>query len=392
MRRWVHRVAICGLLAGSVVWQAAPAWAHGERAQESFIRVRAATFFDVRFSEDTIGVGEPLTITGKVKILEAWPRQLGEPTMGAIQAVALGPVLLLKERIVNGAFVPGSMMVERGGVYDFSLTLVGRRPGRYHVHPGLAIHTVGTLLGPGRWITVEDTGRPFTNPVTLYDGRTVDLERYGLGEVIGWHLITLVLGGAWLLYWLVRPVIARAALVGTAGEGQLVTPRDRRVGIAFAVGTIVLLLAGSLYTRIRYPVTIPQQVHRIEVPPAPEPAEVFADATVASATYDPSSGTLELDLQVTNDGDLPMRLTRFATANLSFEPGDPGVTVVPDEPIPPGATRDVAMRIQGEVWEEQRLIPIQEASISIAGLMFFEDDAGSRAVVEVESPIVPEFQ
>jgi hypothetical protein len=46
--------------------------------------------------------------------------------------------------------------------------------------PTSAVRSAGTLIGPGQWITVKKT-QGFSNPVTLYNGKTVNLESYGLG-------------------------------------------------------------------------------------------------------------------------------------------------------------------------------------------------------------------
>src|ERR1700694_538113 len=76
--------------------------AHGENAQEGFLRMDTVTFSNVNFSTDTIKQGEDLTITGKATLLDTWPKTLGEPTTGFVNITAPGPVLLMKESLVHG--------------------------------------------------------------------------------------------------------------------------------------------------------------------------------------------------------------------------------------------------------------------------------------------------
>ena len=51
-------------------------FAHGEAADEPFLKDLTVAFYDVHISPTTIKVGDPVTITGTVKILETWPYTL----------------------------------------------------------------------------------------------------------------------------------------------------------------------------------------------------------------------------------------------------------------------------------------------------------------------------
>src|SRR5262249_31588274 len=141
--------SIAALVSGAV------AYAHGENAQEGFLRMETVAFTNVQFSKDTLKQGEELVITGKAALLDTWPRTLGEPQTGFVHVPAPGPVLLMKDRLVNGMSAPDAIFVKKGNTYDFKLTLVGREPGRWHVHPTFAVEGAGTLIGPGQWITVQ---------------------------------------------------------------------------------------------------------------------------------------------------------------------------------------------------------------------------------------------
>jgi methane/ammonia monooxygenase subunit B len=125
-------LGVCGAL-GSV----ALASAHGENAQEGFLRMETVSFSNVQFSKDTVKQGEEVVITGKATLLTTWPKTLGEPDTGFVNVTAPGPVMLMKDRLVNGMSAPDAIFVKKGNAYDFKLTLVGRQPGRWHVHPTL---------------------------------------------------------------------------------------------------------------------------------------------------------------------------------------------------------------------------------------------------------------
>src|SRR5438309_10541522 len=134
-----HRLLISVLLAVvALVGTAVVASAHGENAQEGFLRVETVAFSNVSFTKDTIKQGEPVTITGKATLLDTWPKTLGEPQTGFVNVTAPGPVLLMQDRQVNGMEAPDAIFVKKGDTYDFKLTLVGRQPGRWHVHPTFA--------------------------------------------------------------------------------------------------------------------------------------------------------------------------------------------------------------------------------------------------------------
>src|SRR5215813_4143155 len=107
---------------------AAVASAHGENSQEGFLRMETVAFSNVQFSKDTIKQGEELTITGKASLLTTWPRTLGEPDTGFINVTAPGPVVLMKDRLINGMSAPDAIFVKKGNAYEFKLTLLGRQP------------------------------------------------------------------------------------------------------------------------------------------------------------------------------------------------------------------------------------------------------------------------
>jgi methane/ammonia monooxygenase subunit B len=143
--------------------------------------METVAFSNVQFSADTIKQGESVTISGEATILGTFPKNLGDPGMGYINITAPGPVVLMKDRVINGAEAPDAIFVKKGNSYDFKMTIVGREPGRWHVHPTFAVEGAGTLIGPGQWITVQDTGG-FANNLSLLNGETVNLRPTGLAN------------------------------------------------------------------------------------------------------------------------------------------------------------------------------------------------------------------
>jgi methane/ammonia monooxygenase subunit B len=407
MLRRYRRYLWAALVAGALVVSSAPAaHAHGERAQEAFLRMRTVGWVDVAFSKTTVRQGETFTITGTAKILDAWPTNLakGNPNTGYIGVIAPGPVVMLKERTINGVSAPSRIDVEKGRIYEFSMTVAGRRTGRWHVHPSFSVKGAGTLLGPGQWITVQENPGGFSNDVKLLSGGTVNLENYQLPFVWIWLVLTFLIGLAWMIYWTVpKRTVTNLAVtsqipLNTDGmEYGLITKKDHRNMNLFALGTALLLLVGWLYQANAFPTKMPQQVIQF-APPEPAIAKeaVFAEASGAGARYDPASKTMTMDVSVTNSGTAPMELKQFNAAYLKFTAGQaagPGVVAVTPSPtVDPGATTRLTMTMRDPVWEEELLVPIGESQLLVTGVMVFENSEGKRNLTEVEANLQPRFE
>jgi methane/ammonia monooxygenase subunit B len=405
MRRRVRRILWAVLAAGAVLVASAPAAsAHGEAAQEAFLRMRTVSWIDTTFSATTVKQGETFTISGTAKILDAWPTNLakGSPNTGYIGLIAPGPVVLLKERTINGVSAPSRIDVQKGKIYEYSMTVAGRRPGRWHVHPSFSVKGAGTLLGPGQWITVEKNDAGFDNPVTLLSGGTINLENYQLPFTWIWLVLTFLIGLAWMIYWTVpkRTVtnLAVTSQIPLNTDGMdygLITKKDHRNMNWFALGTALLLLAGWIYQAAAFPDKMPQQIFQFAPPdPAIASAPVFAEVALGEAEYDSASQTLTVTTQVTNTGDTPMNLTQFTTTTLKFATGTtdgPGVmTVSPSPTIAPGAPTQVTMTMKDPAWETERLVPIGESSLLITGVLVFEA-GGEKNYAEMEANLKPRF-
>ena len=102
--------ALCVILA-VVVAKTPSAFAHGEAADEPFLKNMTTAFFNVSVSPTEIEVGEPVKVTGSVKILETWPHTLETPEIASIMPVVPGRSLcsgsvLSTERPPSARFSP----------------------------------------------------------------------------------------------------------------------------------------------------------------------------------------------------------------------------------------------------------------------------------------------
>jgi methane/ammonia monooxygenase subunit B len=190
----MKRLALVFLIGLAATMSFAPAAsAHGERSQEGFLRMRTVGWTDVVFSggqrnaqgDIVIAQGEKFNIKGVAKLMETWPDTLaaGKPEIGYMNIATQGPCVGLLERRINGVSTPGRIEIAKGRFYEIEMTLMGRRVGRWHVHPTFSVKGAGTLLGPGQWIQVKPAAGGFTSPVKLYNGSTINLENYKLNMV-----------------------------------------------------------------------------------------------------------------------------------------------------------------------------------------------------------------
>jgi methane/ammonia monooxygenase subunit B len=366
--------------------------AHGERAQEGFLRMETVAWHDVRFSSNEVKQGEPMVITGKVKVLEVWPATLASPELGYLNVSASGPHLVMKERSINGQPAPGSFSLEKGGLYDFKMILEGRTPGYWHVHPTLFVLHTGGLLGPGQWITVTAAPSGYQNKVTLLDGKTIDLDAYATGWVFWFSFAGFILGVWWILWWTLRHRTVTALAVtnqlplNDSGEDiGLITKADHKTSNLIAALTVFLLVAGWLYMDRTWPIRIPQQVLRFTPTRLDEPVQLV-QATGARATYDPRSDMVILTTQISNTSNRKMKLVGFTTANLTFSQSN-GLSAEPVA-VEPRQTVLLTVTIQNKAWSEERLIPLDKPQMGIAGRLAFDSD-GQRTWVTTEAPVMP---
>jgi len=382
--------------------------AHGEKSQAAFMRMRTIHWFDLNWSKEEVAINDTMSISGKFHVFSGWPETVDKPEVSFLNVGIPGPVFIRAGSWIGGQLVPRSVSLELGETYTFKVLLRARRPGEWHVHSMMNVEGGGPIIGPGKWVTITGTMGEFTNPLTTLTGLTIDLEHWALDSILFWHGIWYAIGVAWLVFWAKRPMfIPRHIAVSSGKAASLISATDKKVGMAFALGT-VLLLGGSMgATNDKYPVTTPLQaglmrgIKWIEMPAA------TIDVKVEDATYRVPGRAMQMTLTITNNGDSPIRLGEFNTASVRFldadvledESGYPddllaeeGLTVSDNSPWAPGETRTVSVTASDAAWEVYRLADlIYDPDSRFAGLLFFFDEDGNRQMTMVDAPLIPSF-
>ncbi len=382
--------------------------AHGEKSQAAFMRMRTIHWFDLNWSKEEVAVNDTMTISGKFHVFAGWPETVDKPEVSFLNIGIPGPVFIRAGSWIGGQLVPRSVSLELGQTYDFKVLLKARRPGEWHVHTMMNVQGGGPVIGPGKWVTITGSMGQFTNPLVTLTGQTIDLETYALDNIYFWHAIWYAIGVAWLLFWAKRPMfIPRHIAVSSGKASSLISAGDKKVGTAFALGTVLILGVTMGTTNEKYPVTTPLQaglmrgIKWIEMP-APT-----VDVKVEDATYRVPGRAMQMTLTITNNGDSAVRLGEFNTAAVRFldpdvledESGYPddllaeeGLTVSDNSPLAPGETRTVNVTASDAAWEVYRLADlIYDPDSRFAGLLFFFDEDGNRQMVMVDAPLIPSF-
>ncbi len=388
--------------------------AHGEKSQEGFLRMRTVGWTDVNFSTDRVQQGQTVTITGNVKIMDAWPASLakGMPNTCFLGMISPGPTILLKEQTINGVSMPSRIDCAKGRTYHFTMTFAGRRVGRWHVHPAFAVKGAGTLIGPGEWLNITKNPAGFTNQATLLNGKTVNLENYQLPFIWIWLTLTFVIGMVWMLYWTVPKrtiphlaVTSQIPLNTDGAEYGLITRKDHRVSTGIMLATVVVLAIGWIYQVASFPVKIPQQIIQFSPPNLAQPAPFVTVAEGQSkAVYDADRKVVTLEITANNTGKQPAQLTQFAVADLTWfnqavasakPTGAQAVdtaypmTVQPDT-VAPGGSQRITLTMPSNIWiHQERLLPVGESQLTVTGLLRFQTPNGDKSDVEVDEPLTP---
>jgi len=63
--------------------------------------------------------------------------------------------------------------------------------------------------------------------------------------------------------------------------------------------------------------------------------------------------------------------------------------VEPNNPIPPGQTKELTFKMTSPVLAEERLIPLRDPQQFIAGLLRFQNAKGSQQMVVMRSSVIP---
>lgn len=402
--------SMIGLLSAvaATSFYAPSASAHGEKSQAAFMRMRTIHWYDLKWSKEVVKVNEQVEISGKFHVFEGWPETVDAPESAFLNIGIPGPVFIRKESYIGGQLVPRSVRLEIGKTYDFKVVLKARRPGDWHVHTMMNVQGGGPIIGPGKWITIEGSMADFKNPLTTLTGATIDLENYNLENTYFWHAFWYAFGLAWMLYWIRRPVFLPRFLMVNAGRAdELVSGMDRKVGMAFAAATVLIVIFAMSSANSKYPITIPLQAGTMRgIRPAADEKSVVS-VKVEDATYRVPGRAMRMKLTISNHGSSPVRLGEFYTASVRFLDSDvyrdttgypedllaeDGLSVSDNSPIAPGETRTVEVQAADAAWEVYRLADIiYDPDSRFAGLLFFFDAAGNRTISQIDAPLIPSF-
>jgi len=408
--KWITKWSLVGLLTAvaATSFYAPTASAHGEKSQAAFMRMRTIHWYDLNWSKEKVKVNDTVEVTGKFHVFEGWPETVAEPDVSFLNIGIPGPVFIRKASYIGGQLVPRSVRLEIGKTYQFKVVLKARRPGDWHVHTMMNVQGGGPIIGPGKWLTIEGSMGDFKNPVTTLTGQTIDLEDYNLSNIYFWHFLWYAIGTAWIVYWVRRPAFLPRFLMVNAGRAnELVSGTDRKVGMAFAVATVMIVIFSFSSANGKYPITIPLQAGTLRGIQPIDQAKPTISVKVNDATYRVPGRAMNMKLTMTNHGDKPVRLGEFYTASVRFldsnvfkdTSGYPedllaedGLDVSDNSALRPGETRTVEVTASDAAWEVYRLSDIiYDPDSRFAGLLFFFDDAGNRQVVQIDAPLIPSF-
>lgn len=406
----IAKLSFVGLLMtlAAASFYAPSASAHGEKSQAAFMRMRTIHWFDLNWSKPKVAVNEEVEISGKFYVFEGWPETVDKPETSFLNIGIPGPTFIRKASYIGGQLVPRSVELELGRTYDFKVVLKARRPGDWHVHTMMNVEGGGPVIGPGKWIKVTGTMGSFKNPVTTLMGETIDLETYNLDTVVFWHIFWAAIGIAWVVYWCRKPVLVPRSIAVEAGNAKsLIGDGDRKVGLAFLVGTIAIVAFSMGSTNSKYPVTTPLQAGKMRGIKWIEEAPRVIHAKVEDATYRVPGRAMQMTLTIHNGSDSSVRLAEFNTAGVRFLNADvwqdqtdypadlladDGLSLDDESPILPGETKTLRVTASDAAWEVYRLSDlIYDPDSRFAGLLFFVDEAGNRSMITIDAPLIPSF-
>lgn len=384
--------------------------AHGEKALEPFIRMRTIQWYDVQWSKQKFTVNEEISVSGKFHVAEDWPVSVPKPDAAFLNISTPGPVLIRTERYLNGKPYVNSVALQPGGDYNFKVVLKGRLPGRYHIHPFFNLKDAGQVMGPGVWLDVSGDAADFSNEAKTINGEVINMETYGLGNGIFWHVFWGVLASAWLLWWVRRPLfIQRYRMLQAGLEDELVTQQDKHIGKAILIGVPLFVLGANWMTISEYPKAIPLQASLDQI--LPLSAQVNAgvvDVDTLKAEYRIPERAMTFLVKINNRSDKPIQVGELAVANVRFlnkELAMPsqdntdrmiapdGLTLDNANPIQPGEERTVTIIAKDALWESERLDGlIRDSDSRIGGLLFFYDGlVGERFISSITAAVIPKF-
>lgn len=407
VRIWAFGLAAA--IAATTLPAATPASAHGERSQQAFLRMRTLNWYDVKWSKTEVNINDEMELTGKVHVFSGWPQAVAKPSESFLNVGEPGPVLIRKSAFVGGVPVPRTFSMTVGKDYEYKIVLKARRQGRYHVHVQINVKDGGPIVGPGQWINIKGDMKDFTNPVTLLDGSTIDLETYGITWTYIYHFLWMGVAAVWIVYWfLTKGIIVRYWWVKAGKANDLIGPSEKRIGGVVLAATLLAVLAFYAAANKEFPRTLPMQAGLLTgIEPIDEPENTIK-LHYKGGSYTVPGRELKIRYAVTNNGKEPVKVGEFTAAGLRFlnpdvfttKPefpdyllADRGLSVNDPTPIAPGETRDLEIIVQDARFDIERLSDLAyDTDSQFGGLLFFFTPSGSRQKVEVGGPLIPKFQ
>ncbi len=385
-----------------------PAFAHGERSQEPFLRMRTINWYDTQWAEKETAINDIAYMRGRFHINTDWPRAVVKPNRTFLNVGSPSSVFVRLSSKINGqpAFVSGPMDI--GEDYEYEVTLKARLPGHHHIHPMFAVEGAGPIAGPGSWMDIKGKYADFTNPVKTLTGETFDSERAGTSTGIMWHLFWGAVAIFWVGWFMVRPMyLVRARVLAAYGDEVLLDPIDRKLGVGMLIFVVVVVTIGYLAADAKHPITVPLQAGEVKVKPLPKmPNPLVMEVT--HSEYDVPGRAMRIVLKVTNNGDEAVNVGEFTTAGIRFtnkvgaerlDPNYPaelvaaaGLTMDNEDPIEPGATVELNIESKDVLWEVQRLVDIlHDPDQRMAGLVMSWSESGERFINPIAAPVLPVF-
>ena len=411
IKKSMAKMSFLGLLLTLAVssFYAPTASAHGEKSQAAFMRMRTVLWYDLNWSTDELAVNETMDITGKMYVFHDWPESVELPDTSFLNIGIPGPVFIRQESYIGDKIVPRSVELHLGNTYDFKVVLKARRPGEWHIHTMINVYSGGPIIGPGKWATVTGSMADFRNEITTLTGHTFDLEDWHLDTIYAWSTIWYIVGIAWIAYWARRPIfVPRMHMIKAGRADELVTPVDKKVTLAFMIGTLALVLVSYNSANSKFPVTIPLQAGKFRSMPTIGDPRGDVHTTMTEATYRVPGRAMRMVLSVHNGADEPVRLGEFMGGSIRFlnpevavdEAEYPenllapeGLTVNPDTDIAPGDTAELEIIAADAAWEIERMSDIiYDPDSRMAGILFFyEQGSGDRHMAIIDGPLIPVF-
>jgi methane/ammonia monooxygenase subunit B len=384
--------------------------AHGEKSQPAFMRMRTIQWYDLKWSTDKVKVNDEMTVTGRFHVFEGWPQTIAKPEVAFLNIGIPGPVFVRTESYLGDGkdmkLVQRSVSVELNRDYEFKVVLKGRRPGRWHVHTMMNVQGGGPIIGPGKWVEIDGQMADFKSNITTLTGQTIDVETYGLGGVVRWHLFWYIVGIAWMWWWIRRPTLLPRWNRVTAGQEEgLITDTDKKAGIAFAAVTLVIVLFGYTSANSEYPIAIPLQAGTLGYMTS-LPKDESVTVAVERAEYRVPGRQMSMALRVTNNSDAPIQLGEFQCGAIRFMNApiakddsnypenilaEEGLQVEDNNAIQPGETRTIKVTATDAAWENERMSDlIYDPDSRFGGMVHFYG-GGKKHSISVGAPIIPVF-